>query len=84
MKYTTLVTVVIRKTQTQLVLDYMREHDGITSIEAVRDLGITRLAARIADIESAGGTLIARDWETGLNRFGVKSSWIRYRLNDKR
>lgn len=41
-------------TQSEQVLDYMREHGGITSMEAFSKLGITRLSARIFDLRKAG------------------------------
>ena len=41
-------------TQNDRVLAYMRSHKGITSLDAYRDLGCTRLSARIADLKSMG------------------------------
>ena len=41
-------------TQNDRVLDYMRSHKGITSLDAYRDLGCTRLSARIADLKGMG------------------------------
>lgn len=40
-------------TQVQRIMEYMRNNDGITSMDAFR-LGCTRLSARIADIEKMG------------------------------
>lgn len=37
-------------TQGARVLDYMREYGSITSLEAFRDLGITRLSGVIFDL----------------------------------
>jgi hypothetical protein len=42
-------------TQTEEVLALLREHpEGITSMNAITELGCTRLAARIADLKEAG------------------------------
>ena len=41
-------------TQNADVLEYMIRNDGITSREAYKNLGVTRLSARIADLKKAG------------------------------
>ena len=64
--------------QVQKILDYMEQFGSISSMEAFADLGITRLAARIADIESMGIT-ISRETETSKNRFGDPTHYTRYR-----
>ena len=64
--------------QVQKILDYMEQFGSISSMEAFADLGITRLAARIADIESMGITIL-RETETGKNRFGGTTHYTRYR-----
>lgn len=40
-------------TQCEMILEYIRENDGITSRDAFL-LGCTRLAARIADLKKNG------------------------------
>lgn len=40
-------------TQNERILKYMKENDGITTMDAIR-LGCTRLAARIAELEARG------------------------------
>lgn len=40
-------------TQCERILKYMKENDGITTMDAFR-LGITRLSARVADLEAQG------------------------------
>lgn len=40
--------------QTDRLLEYMRSHVGITPLEALNELSIFRLAARISDLRSAG------------------------------
>lgn len=41
-------------TQKEAVRKYVKEHGSITSMEAFQELGITRLAARIADLIADG------------------------------
>lgn len=40
-------------TQTEEVYDYMKRHGTITQFEALRELGIMRLASRISDMKQA-------------------------------
>ena len=41
-------------TQCKRIVEYIREKGCITSLEAYQRLNVTQLAARIADLESAG------------------------------
>ena len=41
-------------TQTEAIRKYVKEHGSITTMEAFQNLGITRLAARIADLVHEG------------------------------
>lgn len=43
-----------KPTQNQRILDYMDEFGGITQLEALRDLGVMRLASRISDLNRRG------------------------------
>ena len=63
--------------QCDRILDYLERFGSISTMEAFQDLGITRLAARIAEIEHRGIS-IDRKFETAMNRFGQKVSFIRY------
>ena len=40
--------------QTTRVLDYILEFGSITQLEAIRDLGVMRLASRISDLKKQG------------------------------
>lgn len=66
-------------TQKELVLDYMKQNGSITQLEATRNLGITRLAARIADLKKMGYQVLD-ETESSLNRWGSKTQYTRYRL----
>jgi len=69
----------MKKTQCDRVLDYMKQFGSISSMEAFRDLGITRLAAVIYDIEHKGIS-VNRTPENGLNSFNEKTTFTRYSL----
>lgn len=58
-----------KATQTQRVLEYIREFGSITAIEAVRDLGVMRLAARVSDLKKEGYDIISEQHAVR-NRFG--------------
>lgn len=66
-------------TQKQLILDYIDEFGSITPLEAMRDLGVYRLASRISDLRKMGYP-IERKMETVLNRRGKKSTIARYSM----
>ena len=68
--------------QKQRVLAYMEEFGSITSLEAFRDLGITRLSAVIFDLRDAGYPIDSKT-ESSTNRFGDKTSYSRYSLRQE-
>ena len=67
-------------TQRSRVLMYMREYGSITSLEAFRDLGITRLSGVIFDLRKDHA--IGSTTESSRNRYGEKTSYSRYYLAD--
>lgn len=64
--------------QPQMVLDYMNENGSITSMEAFDKLGVTRLSQQILILRRRGFD-IASIWETGQNRYGVTTRYVRYK-----
>ena len=68
-----------KKTQTERVLDYMRQNGGITQAEAIRDLGCYRLGARVYDLRRSGHS-ITRYMVSEKNRYGVTVCFARYKL----
>ena len=69
----------MKKSQKERILDYMDEFGSISSWEAFRDLGITRLAARASDIE-ADGIVLNHKREATTNRYGEKVYYTRYSI----
>jgi hypothetical protein len=70
---------VSKVTQTQRVLEYMEEFGSITQLEALRDLGVMRLASRISDLKKSG-LPITSEIESVKNRFGENCYIKRYSL----
>ena len=71
-----------RLTQSMKILKYMMDFGSITPIEALKDLGVMRLGARIYDLEKQGFEIL-HERESGRNRYGEKTSYARYRLEKK-
>lgn len=44
----------MKETQAERVLAYIREFGSITQLEALKDLGVMRLASRISDLKKQG------------------------------
>ena len=66
-------------TQGERIVDYMKEFGGITQLEAIRDLGVMRLASRISDLKR-NGIAIRSETVTIKNRFGDDCHISRYSL----
>ena len=69
------------KSQEQDVLDYIREFGSITNIEAMNELGVGRLAARIHDLRSRGHKIESVPTKA-INRKGRMSHFVRYELKE--
>ena len=70
-----------KPTQAQRVLDYINEFGSITQIEALRDLGVMRLASRITDLRSQGIRIVSVT-DTVKNRYGESCHIKRYSLKE--
>lgn len=68
-----------KPTQNERIIDYMKQFGSITQIDALKDLGVMRLASRISDMKSMGIPIVSTV-ETVLNRFGEKTYIKRYSL----
>lgn len=63
--------------QTDRVLAYIREFGSITQLDALRDLGVFRLASRISDLKRDGYAITGK-METVKNRYGEDCRIKRY------
>lgn len=66
-------------TQCERILRHMKDHGSITSLEAVTEYGILRLASRINDLR-AQGIAIVSETKAGKNRYGETTHYAVYRL----
>ena len=66
-------------TQTRRILDYMDRFGSINPMQAMYDLGVFRLAARIADLKAMGIKVQGKIVE-GVNRFGDPVHFSEYSL----
>lgn len=66
-------------TQTDRVLDYLKQFGSITALEALRDLGIMHLSSRITELRRMGYP-VERDMIEVKNRFGEKTRVARYKV----
>ena len=67
--------------QTEQILDYMKNFGGITPMDALKDIGCMRLAARIADLKREGH-MIKSEKVPGRRRDGSKVYFERYSLDE--
>lgn len=65
--------------QAERVLEHLEKHGSITPLEAMNDLGVMRLGARIWDLK-AQGVPIKKEIAKGKNRYGKYTHFARYRL----
>ena len=64
-------------TQCEKIKKYMELNDGITSMDAIRAFGCTRLSARIADLKKAGCKISAERVTVNHKTF------VRYHLEEE-
>lgn len=70
-------------TQADRVLDYIKQFGSITTLDAFRDLGVTRLSARIYELK-ARGLDIGSTTITNKNRFGENIWYSKYYLKNRK
>jgi hypothetical protein len=68
-----------KPTQNKRILDYINQFGSITQLDALRDLGVMRLASRISDLRRQGWSIVSKV-DTVENRFGEKCRIKRYSL----
>ena len=68
------------KKETRL-MKYLSEVGSITSMDAIKELGDTRLAATVFELRRKGINIISTS-ETSVNRWGEKVTYTRYVLQE--
>lgn len=69
----------MKVTQRDKILRHLKDHGSITSIEAITEYGILRLASRINDLRTQGVAIVS-EMATGKNRYGETTHFSVYRL----
>lgn len=69
------------KSQTEDVLRYMKEEGAISSMDAFREFGATRLSAIIFELRRRGYNIETEIWERK-NRYGRKTEFAKYILHE--
>jgi hypothetical protein len=69
----------VKAKQLTRILLYVHERGSINPKQAINDLGIMRLAARINDLEKVGINF-DHNWVEDFNRYGEKIRYKEYRL----
>lgn len=70
-------------TQCDRILRHLEDFGSITSLEAIQEYGILRLASRINDLRR-DGYRITSNTMTGQNRYGEKTHYSIYKLEGER
>lgn len=68
-----------KMSQEELVLDYMQRFGSITTLEAFKDIGCTRLSAKIYNLKRKG-YVIYDEWLEMKNRYGKTVYFKKYYL----
>lgn len=71
-----------RPTQAQRVLQYIEDFGSITQFDALKDLGVMRLASRISELKKDGYPITSK-MDAVYNRYGEKCTIKRYSMAKK-
>lgn len=69
-------------TQSERIINYIRDFGSISPLEAFQDLGITKLSTRISEMRQ-DGLEFDKIRESSKNRYGEKVTYMRYSLNGR-
>ena len=69
----------MKETQCDRIIRHLKDYGTITSLEAVTEYGIMRLASRINDLKNKGYSIIS-DTQKSKNRYGETVHYSEYRL----
>ena len=69
----------MKETQCDRILRHMRDYGTISSLEAITEYGILRLASRISDLKKRGYNIVSTTG-TAMNRYGEVTHYSVYKL----
>lgn len=67
-----------RISQKEMILKHLQDYGTITTWEAIKEYGCTRLSDRIFTLRKI--YVITDEWEYGINRYGKRNRWKKYKL----
>lgn len=67
-----------RISQKEMILKHLQDYGTITTWEAIKEYGCTRLSDRIFTLRKV--YVISDEWEYGINRYGKRNRWKKYKL----
>lgn len=70
-------------TQCERILRHMKDYGSISSLEAMNEYGIMRLASRINDLKAQGIDIVS-EVKTGKNRYGEDTHFAVYKLKEEK
>ena len=68
-----------KPTQNERILEYINEYGSITQLDALKELGVMRLASRISDLKRLGYPIVSKP-EAVKNRYEETCYIKRYSL----
>lgn len=74
---------VLPMTQIDRIARHIEDYGRITSLEAVNEYGIMRLASRVNDMRRLGYPIVSST-ETGKNRYGEPTRYSRYYFDSQK
>lgn len=72
-----------KPTQNERVVKYIEDYGSITQLDAIRDLGVMRLASRVSDLRKQGVPIVS-SFEKVKNRYGEETQIKRYSFDKER
>ena len=69
----------MKETQCDRILRHLKDYGSISSLEAITEYGILRLASRINDLKKRGYKITSTTG-TALNRYGENTHYSVYKL----
>ena len=73
----------MKVTQCDRILRHLKDYGSITSLEAISEYGIYRLASRITDLKRRGYSIIS-ETKKSKNRYGEPVHFSVYRLAENK
>lgn len=71
----------MKDTQCDRIIRHLKDYGSITSLEAMQEYGIMRLASRITDLKSRGYQ-ITSSTKSSKNRYGETTHYSEHRLKE--